>query len=395
MSPVAILSAVRTPIGRFLGSLTSVPARDLAVVAGKAALSRAGVGAADVDEVLIGQARQAGNGPNPGRQVSIGLGVPETVPAWTINQACASGLKSVALAAQSIGLGEADVVVAGGMESMTRVPHYLERGRLGYRLGHGSIVDGMYRDGFQCPLADQLMGRTAETLAEQGDIPRRQQDELAAESQRRAHEAWEAGRFDDEVVPVNVPSRRGDDTLFAKDEHLRPGTDADSLARLPAVFKKDGTVHAGNSSGITDGAAAVVLASADEVERRGVTPLGWIAGSFSIGVDPRIMGIGPVPATRALMERLDWSLGDVDLVELNEAFAAQVIACVRDLELDPERMNVNGGAIALGHPIGATGTRILTTLLHEMKRREAGRGLATLCVSGGMGFSLAVTRERP
>jgi len=395
MSSVAILSAVRTPIGRFLGALTPVPARDLGIAAARAALLRAGVNPDEIDEVVMGMARQAGNGPNPGRQVSLGAGVPETVPASTINQACASGLQSVALGARSIAAGECELVLAGGMENMTRVPHYLERGRTGYRLGHDAIVDGMYRDGFHCPLADQLMGRTAETLAEQGGISRREQDEYAVESQERAHAAWEAGRFDDEVVPVEVPGRRGETTVFSRDEHPRPGTDLESLARLPAVFRREGTVHAGNSSGITDGAAAVVLASEREVERRGATPLAWIAGSCCVGVDPRVMGIGPVPATRRLMERLGWTLGHVDLVELNEAFAAQVLACVRDLDLDRERLNPNGGAIALGHPIGATGTRILTTLAHEMKRRESWRGLATLCVSGGMGFSLAVTREHP
>ncbi|GJM44414.1 MAG: acetyl-CoA acetyltransferase [Gemmatimonadota bacterium] len=395
MTSVAILSAVRTPIGRFMGSLAAVPAKDLGIAATHAALRQAGAAPADIGEVVFGMARQAGNGPNPARQVGIGAGIPETVPAYTVNQACASGLQAVALAARSILAGEADLVLAGGMENMTRVPHYLESGRLGYRIGHSEVVDGMYRDGFQCPLADQLMGRTAETLAEQHGITRAEQDDFAAESQRRAHAAWEAGRFEAEVVPVAVPGRRGETTPFTRDEHLRPGTDAASLAKLPAVFKKDGTVHAGNSSGITDGAAALVLASRAEVERRGVTPLAWIAGSQSVGVDPRIMGIGPVPATRALMDRLKWQRKDVGLVELNEAFAAQALACIRELELDPELINVNGGAIALGHPIGATGARILTTLLHEMKRRETPKGLATLCVSGGMGFTLAVTRRHP
>jgi acetyl-CoA C-acetyltransferase len=348
-----------------------------------------------VDETIFGMARQAGNGPNPARQVSVGAGVPEEIAAWTVNQACASGLKSVALGAAAIERGDARIVLAGGMESMTRVPHYLERARTGYRMGEAPVVDGMYRDGFHCPLADQLMGRTAETLADRRGITRDRQDDYAVESQRRAAEAWDAGRFDDEVVPVEVPGRRGETRTFTRDEHLRAGTDRAQLARLPAVFKKDGTVHAGNSSGITDGAAAVVLAGEEEVRARGLRPLGWLAGSAQAGVDPRVMGIGPVPATRQLFGKIGWKMADVDLVELNEAFAAQVLAVADDLELDPARTNVNGGAIALGHPIGASGTRILVTLLHEMRRRGAARGLATLCVSGGMGFSTAVTRERP
>jgi acetyl-CoA C-acetyltransferase len=280
------------------------------------------------------------------------------------------------------------------MESMTRVPYFLENARLGYRLGSSDVVDGMYRDGFFCPLAEQVMGRTAETLAERYGIPRRDQDEYAAESQRRAGEAWEARRFDDEIVPVEVSSRKGTE-LFSHDEHLRPGTTVEKLAKLPPVFKEDGTVHAGNSSGITDGAAALVLASEAEVKRRGAKPLAWIAGWASAGVDPKVMGIGPVPATRKLFDRIGWKLADIPVVELNEAFAVQVLAVARDLDLDLGKTNPNGGAIALGHPIGATGARITTTLLHEMRRTDAPRGLATLCVSGGLGFSLALTRERP
>jgi acetyl-CoA C-acetyltransferase len=393
MQPVAILSAARTPIGRFLGALAEVPARDLGVAAARAALARAGVAGAEVDETILGMARQAGNGPNPGRQVSVAAGVPESVPAWTVNQACASGLQAVALGASAIREGAARIVLAGGMESMSRVPFYLERARTGYRLGHGEVVDGMYRDGFHCPLADQLMGRTAETLAERDAIGRREQDEYALESQRRAGAAWAAGRFAEEVVPVEAPSRQGT-VLVARDEHPRPDTTLDGLAKLPAVFRRDGTVHAGNSSGITDGAAALVLASEETVRDRRAVPLAWIAGACSVGVDPRIMGIGPVPATRKLLDRLGWTLDDVDLVELNEAFAAQVLAVARELRLDLGKTNPNGGAIALGHPIGASGARILVTLLHEMRRRDAAKGLATLCVSGGMGFALAVTRGR-
>jgi acetyl-CoA C-acetyltransferase len=393
VEPVAILSAARTPIGRFLGSLADVPARDLAIVAGRAALERAAADPAEIGETVFGMARQAGNGPNPARPVSVGCGVPESAPAYTVNQACASGLQAVALGAAAVQRGDARLVLAGGMESMTRVPFLLERARLGYRLGDSAVVDAMYRDGFHCPLADQLMGRTAETLAEQGGIPRREQDELALASQLRAAAAWEAGRFDAEVVPVAIPGRNGQ--RLTRDEHYRADTTLEKLSKLPAVFRDGGTVHAGNSSGITDGAAAVVLAGSAEVRARGVTPLAWIAGWVAVGVDPRIMGIGPVPATRKLLDRLGWKLGDVELVELNEAFAAQVLAVARELRLDLERTNVNGGAIALGHPIGASGARILTTLAHEMRRRGAARGIATLCVSGGMGFAMALTAERP
>jgi acetyl-CoA C-acetyltransferase len=394
MEPVAILSAARTPIGRFLGAFASVPACDLGIRAARAALARATVAAEEVDQTIFGMAHQAGSGPNPARQLSVRTGVPDRVPAWTVNQACASGLKSVALGASAIRAGEARVVLAGGMESMTRVPFYLEGARLGYRLGDGAVVDGMYRDGFHCPLADQLMGRTAETLAERDGITRREQDEFAVESQRRAAAAWDEGRFADEVVPVDVDGKHGVRTV-ARDEHLRPETTLEGLTKLPAVFRREGTVHAGNSSGITDGAAALVLASRSEVERRGAVPLGWIEGWAEVGVDPRIMGVGPVPATRKLLAQLGLSLADFDLVELNEAFAVQVLVVARELGLDLARTNVNGGAIALGHPIGATGARILTTLLFEMRRRHARRGLATLCVSGGMGYSMSVTIEPP
>ncbi|HET9888061.1 MAG TPA: acetyl-CoA C-acetyltransferase [bacterium] len=395
MKPVAILSAVRTPIGRFLGALADVPARDLGIAASREALQRARVAPDEIAQTIFGHARQAGNGPNPARQVSIGTGIPETSPAMTINQACASGLAAIGLGASALRAEEADLVLAGGMESMSRVPYLLERARTGYRLGDNIVVDGMYRDGFHCPLADQLMGATAETLAEKWKISRREQDELALESQRRAGAAWEAGRFADEIVAVPVRDGRGATRIVERDEHLRPDTTLEQIAKLPPVFRESGTVHAGNSSGITDGAAALVLASEREVARRGAKPLAWIAGWSVVGVDPKIMGIGPVPATRRLLEKLGWRLGDIELIELNEAFAAQVLAVARDLSLDLSRTNVNGGAIALGHPIGATGARIVTTLVHEMQHRNAQRGLATLCVSGGMGFSLALTRERP
>ncbi|MAF26513.1 MAG: acetyl-CoA C-acetyltransferase [Gemmatimonadota bacterium] len=395
MRPVAILSAVRTPIGRFLGSLAEVSACDLGITASREAIRRAGVSQADIGETIFGMARQAGSGPNPARQISMGAGVPETACAFTVNKACASGLKSVTLAASAILEGEARFVLAGGAESMTRVPHYLTQARNGYRLGHAEIVDGMYLDGFHCPIADQLMGATAETIAEQLGLTRTEQDEYALQSQTRAAAARDAGRFDDERVPVTIPGRRGETHEFTQDEHLRPDTTLEKLARLPAVFRKGGTVHAGNSSGITDGAAALVLADARDAQRAGTPPLGWIVGWASAGVGAEVMGLGPIPSIRRLLDRTGWKLADVDLIELNEAFAAQVLAVVRELQIDPERMNVNGGAIALGHPIGATGARILATLLHEMRRRGAARGIATLCVSGGMGYSVAVTREKP
>jgi acetyl-CoA C-acetyltransferase len=395
MEPIAILSAVRTPIGRFLGSFADVPAVELGVAAARSALQRAGVDPAEIGETIFGHARQAGNGPNPGRQVSIGCGVPESVPAHTVNQACASGLKAVALGASAIREGEGRLTLVGGMENMSRVPFLLERARTGYRLGHGELVDGMYRDGFHCPLADQIMGATAETLADRWNVSRSEQDDYAVESQRRAAAAWEAGFFNDEIVGVDAAGPKGATVPVLRDEHPRPGTTRESLAKLPPVFREGGTVHAGNSSGITDGAAALVLASGAEVDARGADPIAWIEGWAVAGVDPRIMGIGPVPATRKLLDRVGGAVGDFELVELNEAFAAQVLAVVRELDLGLERTNVNGGAIALGHPIGATGARILTTLLHAMIRRGATRGLATLCVSGGLGFSLSVTRERP
>ncbi len=388
---VAVLSAVRTPIGRFLGSFATVTAAELGAVAAQAALERAGVSGADIDEVIFGNARQAGGGPNPARQVSIKAGVPETVPAFTVNKACGSGLKSLLLGAQSIQLGEATAVLVGGTENMTRVPYMLDRARLGYRLGHAPLVDGMYQDGFLCPLANQIMGETAETLAGQYGIPREEQDAFALESQRKAGAAWDAGRFADELVPVTVRGGKSD-VVIDRDEHPRPDTTPDQLAKLPPVFSKTGTVSAGNSSGITDGAAALVLMALPEAERRGLTPLAVLEASASAGVDPRVMGLGPVPATQKLLAKTGGALDRFDLVELNEAFAAQVLACDRELHIDPARLNVNGGSIALGHPIGATGARIVVTLLHEMRRRGAQRGLATLCISGGLGLAAAFER---
>jgi len=392
MRPVYVLSAVRTPIGKFGGSFASLTAADLGEAAAKAALERSGLPAAAVDETIFGHARQAGGGPNTARQVSHRAGVPDSVPAFTVNKACASSLKAITLGALTIAAGENDVVLAGGTECMSATPYLLPRARFGMRMGDAEVVDAMYRDGFLCPLCGQLMGETAENLVREYGILRAEQDAYALESQRRAASASSAGRFSDEIVPVSVAGRKGSVTVSA-DEHPRADSSLESLGKLPPVFDPQGTVHAGNSSGITDGAAALVLGTEEEAGKAGVEPLARVAAWTSAGVDPARMGIGPVPAIRALLQKTKLTLSDIDLIELNEAFAAQVIACVRDLSLDPERLNVNGGAIALGHPIGATGARITTTLLHEMRRRGAKRGIATLCVSGGMG--MAVLFERP
>ncbi len=391
MNDVYILSAVRTPIGKFGGTLASMTAADMGVVAAKAAIEHAGVRPDQVEEAIFGNARQAGGGPNPARQISIRSGVPQEVPAYTVNKACASGLKSIALGYQEIATGNLECVLAGGTESMSRLPYYLEGARWGYRLGDQELVDGMYRDGFFCPLAKMLMGETAEVLAEQYKITRDEQDAFALTSQTRAAAAVQAGRFDNELVPVILESKKGPQT-FAKDEHLFTGASLEKLAKLAPVFLKTGTITAGNSSGITDGAAAVIIAGEDFVKKNNLKPLARIAAVTSVGVDPRIMGIGPVPALRKLEQKYKLRLADFDLIELNEAFAAQVLACDRELHFDREKLNVNGGAIALGHPIGSTGTRITVTLLHEMIRRKVKRGVATLCVSGGMGMALVLER---
>jgi acetyl-CoA C-acetyltransferase len=382
-----ILSARRTPIGKYLGAFSKTPPADLAGVAVKAAVEAAGAPPDRIDELIFGCARQAGGGPNIARQIVRRAGLPDKVPAFTVNKACASGMKSIALARQAIALGEADLVVAGGVESMSRVPFLLDRFRTGQRLGHGEVIDAMYRDGFLCPLCGKLMGETAETLADQYSISRDEQDRYAAESQNRCEAARKAGHFRNEIVPTPGVAPDGSAVTLDADEHPRDGVTAASLAKLAPVFRKDGRVHAGNSSGITDGAAAVVVASTKLVKELGVTPLARVADVASAGVDPAIMGIGPVPAVRKLESR-GWKLEQADLIELNEAFAAQVLACDRELNMDRAKLNVNGGAIALGHPIGATGTRVIVTLLHEMKRRKAKQSLATLCVSGGLGMAI-------
>ncbi|MFN0058239.1 MAG: thiolase family protein [Planctomycetota bacterium] len=391
MIRVVVLGALRTPIGKFLGGLSSLSAPQLGVRVVKPLLARIGVRADQIDELIFGVGRQAGSGPNPARQVAIGAGLPVATTAYTVNMACGSGLLSIIHGADAIRRGDAQVVVAGGAESMSRMPFYLEDARTGYRLGHGQLVDGMYRDGFHCPLADQLMGATAENLADEFHISREEQDQYALESQLRCEAARQRGAFRDEIEAVEIAGGKNL-VRIDTDEHPRDGATLASLAKLKPVFRDNGTVHPGNSSGITDGAAAVLLASEDAARRLGVSPIGEIGHSARAGVEPRRMGMGPVPALRKLLAANGRRLDDYPLVELNEAFAAQVIACDRELRLDRARLNVSGGAIALGHPIGATGARIVVTLLHEMRRRGVERGLATLCISGGMGLALEVSR---
>jgi acetyl-CoA C-acetyltransferase len=392
MKNVYLAGAVRTPIGKFGGTLASWTSADLGVAVAKESLRRAGVAPDQITDSIWGCARQAGGGPNVARQITFRAGVPQIIPAATINQACGSGLKAIILAAQEIMLGRSDAVLAGGTESMSRVPYFAEGARWGARLGNAQLVDGMYRDGFSDPLSGLLMGQTAEKLARQYEISRAEQDEFALSSQQKAEAAIASGRFNDEVMSLEISGKKGETTSFAKDEHCRAGTTLADLAKLQPVFYKDGSVTAGNSSGITDGAAAVVVLSEEGIKRFGTAPQARIVDYEICGVAPEIMGIGPVPAVRALLERQKLSLSGIDLIELNEAFAAQVIACDRELGFNSGRLNVNGGAIALGHPIGCTGVRITTTLLYEMQKRQARFGLATLCVSGGMGLALLLER---
>ena len=392
---VVILGAARTPIGRYGGSLKDVHPAELGAVASRAALARAQVPADEIDEVIVGHARQAGSGPNPARQVAHRAGIPVLAPAQTINKACASGLQALAAAAQSILLGESECVLAGGIESMSRLPYLIDAAdaRWGHRMGNFEFVDAMYRDGFQDPLSGLIMGETAEVLARQYGITREQSDQFALESQQKAEAAQKGGRFTAEIAPVSV-TEKGKTIVVDMDEQPRHGTTIEALAKLPLAFPKveghDGIITAGSSSGITDGGAAVVLASDQWAADRNLIPIAQIAGWASAGVDPRIMGIGPVPAIAKLQERYGFELAEFDLVELNEAFAAQVLAVLKDVPIPSEKLNVNGGAIALGHPIGCTGARIVVTLIHELRRRKAKTGLATLCVSGGMGMAMAV-----
>jgi acetyl-CoA C-acetyltransferase len=390
---IFIVEPLRTPIGKFGGGLSALTAAELGTHAAKAALDRSGIDRQAVDEVIFGNARQAGVGPNVGRQIAIRSGLAHEVPAWTVNQACGSGMRAIMNAVDQIQLGNAQTILAGGTESMSNTPYLLTRARWGLRMGDAEVIDGMVRDGFMCPLADEMMGSTAETLADQYGISRAEQDAYAVETQRRAAQAREQGRFAAEIVPVTVEGRKGP-VVVAADEHPRPDATVEGMAKLPPVFRDSGTVHAGNSSGVTDGAAAMLVASAESVERHALKPIARVIGYAQAGVDPKIMGIGPVPSTRKLLADVGMSLHDIDLIELNEAFAAQVLACDRDLSFDRARLNVHGGAIALGHPIGCTGARIVTTLLHALESHQKSTGLATLCISGGMGLSMLFERVR-
>ena len=389
---VVIVAAKRTPIGRFMGAFSEVPAVDLGIAAARAALDAAGLAPGEVDETVAGHGRQAGNGPNPARQVSVRAGVPESVPAYTVNKACGSGMKALALAAGSIVLGEIDVALVVGMENLTRTPYLLRGMRAGLRTGDAVVEDGMRSDGFMDPLSGQEMGSTAENLAERYQVSRDEQDRFALRSQRRAAAAWDEGRLADEVVPIDTFDAKGRTATVERDEHVRAATTLEGLARLRPAFREQGTVTAGNSSGICDGAAALVLMAEEAALARGVRPMARILGWASAGVDPAIMGWGVVPSTQRALAKLGWTLPEVDVVEVNEAFAAQVLACDRELKFDWERTNINGGAIAVGHPIGMTGARIVGAVVHELERRGGRRGLATLCISGGQGMAIALER---
>jgi len=389
MERAVILEGARTPIGKFLGSFSEVPAVDLGIHATKAALDRARVAPQDVDELVFGHARQAGNGPNPARQVAYRAGLGEETPAFTVNMACGSGTKAVQLAVQQIILGEAEVVVAGGQENMTRTPFLLDRMRSGYRMGDATVFDGMNRDGFLDPLCGLVMGETAENLARRYDISRQESDEFALRSQQKAAATWD--RRAKEIEPIEVPAGKAT-ALIERDEHPRPDTTLEGLAALPPTFSPEGVVTPGNASGITDGAAALVLMSESRARAEGREPLARIVAAASAGVDPAYMGIGVVPATRKVLDKTGLSLPDFDVIELNEAFAAQVLACDRELKLDHDKLNPNGGAIALGHPIGMTGARIVLTCVYEMRAKGSSLGLATLCISGGMGMAIVLER---
>jgi len=390
MNDIVIVSAARTPVGNFSGALSALSAHEMAVVALKAAFERAGVTPAEIDELILGQILATGEGQNPSRQAARGAGIPDDKTAFGINQLCGSGLRSVALAAQQIKTGESKIVAAGGMESMTNAQHaaYL---RNGVKMGQLDFLDTLLRDGLFDAFHGYHMGVTAENVAQKFQITRDQQDEFAFASQQKASAAQKAGKFKEEIVPVTIKTRKGD-TVVSDDEFIRHDATLEGLKKLRPAFNKEGTVTAGNASGINDGAAALIVMSADEAKKRGLKPLARIAAFATAGVDPAIMGTGPIPAVRKVLERAGWKIGDLDLIEANEAFAAQACAVNKELGWDTSKVNVNGGAIALGHPIGASGARILTTLLHEMQRRDAKKGLATLCVGGGMGVAMAVER---
>ena len=391
MSKVVIVSAARTPVGAFNGALASLPAHALGAIAIRAAIERAGIEAAEVEEVVLGHVLQAGAGQGPARQAAMNAGIPAESPAWSLNQLCGSGLRAVALGAQQILEGDAGIVIAGGQESMSQAPHAANL-RNGQKMGDLAFIDTMIKDGLWDAFHGYHMGQTAENIAARWQITREDQDRFAVGSQNKAEAAQTSGRFDAEIAPVTIAGRKGD-TIVSKDEYIRLGATLESVAGLRPAFSKDGTVTAANASGINDGAAAMVLMSEDEARRRGLKPLARIASWAHAGVDPEVMGTGPIPASRKALEKAGWKIGDLDLIESNEAFAAQSLSVVRELGLDPDKVNVNGGAIAIGHPIGASGARILTTLLYEMGRRDAKKGLATLCVGGGMGVALCVERD--
>ncbi|MGF1606021.1 MAG: acetyl-CoA C-acetyltransferase [Rhodothalassiaceae bacterium] len=391
MTEVAIVAAARTPVGSFMGALSSLPAHGLGEIVIREALSRAGVAAEEVSETIMGQVLTAAQGQNPARQASINAGIPKESPAFTINQVCGSGLRSVALGFQAIRNGDSRIVVAGGQESMSLAPHASPL-RAGQKMGDVGLVDTMIKDGLWDAFNGYHMGSTAENIAQRWQLTRNEQDQFAVASQNKAEAAQKAGRFKEEIVPVTVKHRKGE-TVVDEDEYIRHGVTIDGISGLRPAFAKDGTVTAANASGLNDGAAAVVLMSAEEADKRGLKPLARIKTWAQAGVDPAVMGTGPIPATRALLEKAGWSVGDLDLIEANEAFAAQTCAVNKDLGWDTDKVNVNGGAIAIGHPIGASGCRILTTLLFEMQRRDAKKGMATLCIGGGMGIALAVDRD--
>ncbi|MFH1421687.1 MAG: thiolase family protein [Planctomycetota bacterium] len=389
---VVITHAKRTPIGKFMGMFTEVTAVELGVVAVKAILNESGVDPGKVNEVIFGNARQAGNRPNPARQIGCFAGLPDTVPAYTVNKACGSALKSIMLAYQAIVLGDADIIIAGGTENMTRTPFMFEKMRWGYRLGHAPLIDGMYQDGFLCPMSNLTMGQTAEKLNEEYKISREEQDKFALRSNQLSIKATEEGLFKAEIAPVTIKDKKGDQ-LIEKDEGPRADTNMEKLAKLPAQFSKNGTVTPGNACQISDGASAVLVMSEEQANKLGFEPLAFVGKYSVVAIDPSIMGIAPVPAVQQLLEKTGGKFEEFDLVEINEAFAAQVLACDKELHFNWDRTNVNGGSIALGHPIGATGARFVTTLLHAMKRRNAKNGLATLCHSGGMGIAVQFNRD--
>lgn len=390
MREVVVVSALRTAIGSFGGSLSSVPATELGAQVIKRVLNDSKITGDQVDEVILGNVLQAGLGQNPARQASIKAGLPDHVPALTINKVCGSGLKAIHLAQQAIALGDADVIVAGGMENMSQAPYLSMDARNGLRMGNKTLVDSMIQDGLWCAFHDYHMGITAENICDRYELTREEQDMFAVESQKKAAKARKEGKFADEIVPVEIPQRRGEPIVFQEDEYIRDDASVESMAKLRPAFKKDGSVTAGNASGINDGAAAVLLMSKEKAEALGVTPLATLVANASAALDPSVMGLGPIYATEKVLKKANIPLKDVDLIEANEAFAAQSLAVAKDLQFDMSKVNVNGGAIALGHPIGASGTRIFVTLLHEMKRRKSTYGLATLCIGGGQGVATIV-----